>query len=68
MAKSKSGNWIAGAIKSPGSLRSELKVPKGKDIPAKKLKAATKSKNPLERKRADLAETFKKMAAKKKGK
>ena len=30
-------NWIAGAIKKPGALHEQLKVPKGEKIPAKKL-------------------------------
>src|SRR6185312_16324240 len=53
------GNWIAGAIKHPGALHKELGVPEGKKIPAKKLKKAEHSSNPLERKRANLAETLK---------
>jgi hypothetical protein len=51
--------WIAGAIKKPGALHKELKVPEGKKIPESKLKKAEKSKNPTERKRAVLAETLK---------
>ena len=30
-------NWIAGAIKNPGSLREKLGAKEGKPIPAKKL-------------------------------
>ena len=56
MAKDK---WIAGAIKHPGALHKELKVPAGKKIPEKKLEKAEHSKNPLEKKRAVLAETLK---------
>ena len=52
-------NWIKGAIKHPGALHKELGVPEGKKIPEKKLKEAEKSKNPKERKRAQLAETLK---------
>lgn len=52
-------NWIAGAVKHPGALHRELGVPKGKKIPEAKLKAATKSKNSTERKRANLAVTLK---------
>lgn len=66
MAKKKSDKWMGKLDIKKGALRSELGVKSG-DIPAKKLKAATKSKNPLEKKRAVLAETFKK-ANKKKGK
>lgn len=57
----KTKNWIAGAIKKPGALRKTLGVPKGKKIPASKLKKAEHSKNPTTRKRANLAETLKKM-------
>jgi hypothetical protein len=53
-------NSISGAIKHPGALHRELGVKQGKPIPASKLKAAEKSKNPTERKRADLAATLKK--------
>ena len=57
-------NWIAGAIKKPGALHKSLGVPKGKKIPASKLKKAEHSKNPTLRKRAVLAETLKKMRKK----
>lgn len=56
-------NWIKGAVKKPGALRSELGVKKGKDIPAGKLAAAVK-KPGKEGQRARLAETFKKMRGK----
>jgi hypothetical protein len=49
--------WIQKAIKKPGALRKELGVKKGKDIPAKKLKAAAK-KPGVTGKRARLAETL----------
>ena len=52
-------NWIAGAVKKPGSLRKTLGVEKGATIPARKLKAAEKSKNPTTARRARLAETLK---------
>lgn len=52
-------NWIAGAIKKPGSLRRTLGVKKGEKIPAKKLEKATRSKNPTTARRARLAETLK---------
>jgi hypothetical protein len=55
-----SGDWMEGAVKHPGALHRELGVPAGQKIPAKKLEKAEHSSNPLERKRADLAETFKK--------
>lgn len=54
-------HWIQGAIKKPGALHRELKVPEGKKIPEAKLKKAEHSKNPLEKKRANLAQTLKKM-------
>ena len=53
-------NWIAGAIKKPGSLRKELGAKEGKPIPAKKLAAAAKKPGKLGQ-RARLAETLKKM-------
>lgn len=37
-------NWIAGAIKKPGSLRKTLGAKKGAPIPAGKLRAAAKKK------------------------
>lgn len=52
-------NWIAGAIKHKGALHKELGVPAGKKIPEKKLEKAEHSKNPTERKRANLAKTLK---------
>jgi len=56
MAKEK---WIASAIKKPGALHKELGVKEGKKIPTSKLKKAEHSKNPTERKRANLAKTLK---------
>ena len=58
-------NWIAGAIKKPGSLRKTLGVKKGEKIPAAKLKKAEKSKNPTTARRARLAETLKSFSKKK---
>lgn len=55
MAKKK---WIAEAIKHPLSLHKELGVPSGKNIPEKKLNAASK-KGGLIGKRANLAKTLK---------
>jgi len=54
-------NWIQDVIKKPGALRKTLKVKKGEKIPEAKLKKAEHSKNPKTRKRAQLAETLKKM-------
>ena len=53
--------FIQKAIKHPGALHKELKVPMDKKIPEKKLEKAAHSKNPTERKRAVLAETLKKL-------
>lgn len=53
--------WIAGAIKHPGALHKSLHVKKGEKIPESKIKKAEHSKNPILRKRANLAETLKKM-------
>lgn len=59
MAKDK---WIQGAIKKPGALRAALGVKKGQDIPASKLKAAADGKyGPKTEKRAELAQTLKKL-------
>jgi len=52
--------WIQGAIKHPGSLHKELRVPEDKKIPTKKLEAAAK-KPGKEGKRARLAETLRKL-------
>ena len=58
MTKTKSKNWIAGAIKKPGALQKELGVKAGEKIPAKKLAKAAKAPGVLGR-RARLAETLK---------
>lgn len=58
MSTSEGGGWMKGAVKHPGALHEELGVPQGQKIPAKKIKAAEHSGNPLEEKRARLAETF----------
>ena len=55
-----SKNWIAGAIKKPGALRSELGVKAGQKIPAKKLEAAAKKPGKLGQ-RARLAKTLSKL-------
>jgi len=52
-------DWIAGAIKRPGSLRKELGAKPGKPIPKDKLKAAAKKKGKIGQ-RARLAETLSK--------
>jgi len=66
MAKSKE-KWIQSAIKHPGALRKQLKVKKGKKIPLSKLKKAAKKGGVLGR-RARLAITLRKLAAKRKKK
>jgi hypothetical protein len=56
-------NWIAGAIKKPGSLRKSLGVKEGEKIPAGKLAAAAKKPGKIGQ-RARLAKTLKKMKKK----
>ena len=51
--------WIAGATKNKGGLHRALGVPVGKTIPASKLAAAKKSKNPKVKKEAILAQALK---------
>lgn len=58
IAGSKKQNWMQGAVKHPGALRAQLKVPAGQKIPAKKLASAANSSNPLLARRARLAQTF----------
>jgi hypothetical protein len=55
--------WIQKAINpsKKGALRKALHVKKGEDIPEVKLKKAEKSKSPMMRRRANLAQTLKKM-------
>jgi hypothetical protein len=59
MAENK--KWIQEAIKKQGALRKSLHVKAGEKIPESKLKKAEHSKNPTTRRRANLAETLKKM-------
>jgi len=61
MAKEK---WIQDIDMKKGALRKTLGIKKGENIPEKVLKKAEKSKNPITRKRAVLAETLKKMKKK----
>jgi hypothetical protein len=58
MAKKK---WIQDIPLKKNALRNELHVKAGEKIPAAKLKKAAHSKNPTEKKRAVLAENFRKM-------
>jgi len=51
-------NWIAGAIKKPGALKTSLGIKKGETIPAKKLAKAAKAPGKMGQ-RARLAETLK---------
>lgn len=52
-------NWIAGAIKKPNALHTQLGIPKGQKIPEGTLNSAAKSSNPLLKRRAILAKTLK---------
>jgi hypothetical protein len=54
----KSKNWIANAIKKPGSLKKSLGVKKGEKIPAGKLAIAAKKPGKMGQ-RARLAQTLK---------
>jgi hypothetical protein len=58
MAKEK---WIQKAHIKKGALHKSLGVPEGEKIPTAKLKKAEHSKDPKTKKRAQLAETLKKM-------
>jgi hypothetical protein len=53
--------WIQKAIKHPGALHKQLKVPAGQKIPAKKLASAAKQPGKLGQ-RARLAQTLGKMS------
>jgi hypothetical protein len=55
--KTKGKNWIAGAISRPGALRAKLRVPEGKNIPAKKL-AVKESDSPTTKRQKNLAKTL----------
>lgn len=67
LTEEKKKNWIQGAIKKEGALRKTMKAKKGKNIPEKKLEAAS-HKGGKTGKRARLAMTLKKMREKKKEK
>ncbi len=60
-----SDKWIQQMHMKKGALHKELHVPEGEKIPAKKLKKAEHSSNPKLRKRAQLAETLKKLSSRK---
>jgi len=53
-------NFMREAVKKPGALHRSLHIPMDKKIPEKTLEKAAHSKNPLMKKRAVLAETFRK--------
>jgi len=57
-------NFIQDAIKKPGALRAAMHIKKGEKIPEDKLEKAERSKSPLMRRRANLAETLKHMKKK----
>lgn len=59
--KEDKGHWIKNAVKHKGALHRKLGVPEGEKIPAKKMAKAEHSKNPTERKEANLAKTLGKM-------
>lgn len=56
-----SEKWIQNAITHKNALHKQLHVPEGETIPAKKLAKAAHSDNPTLAKRAQLAETLKKL-------
>lgn len=51
--------WMKGAVKRPGALHRNLRIPMDKKIPSRVLEKATHSKSPTIRKEAVLAKTFK---------
>lgn len=55
-------NWIQNAVKHPGALHEQLHVPKGKPIPAGKLKAAAHKGGKLGQ-RARFAENMKHLSS-----
>lgn len=64
MAEKKDDKWMERAFqKSSGQLRRSTKTPKGKNISSRALKSAENSRNPTTRKRATLAETARKVNA-----
>jgi hypothetical protein len=50
--------WMQHAVSHPGALHRTLGIPQGRKIPMSAIKSAEHSSNPLTRKRAFLAETF----------
>ena len=63
--KMKDGMFRQKAIKHKGVLRKALHVKEGEKIPEKKIKIAEQSKNPVMRRRTNLAETLSKLRKKK---
>ncbi len=69
MAKKKSSSkWIQNAIKNPGSFTAYCKRKGYKGVTQACINEGKKSKNPTIRRRANLAQTLRKMARKRKGK
>ncbi len=60
MSRAIKDHWMQHTVKHPGALKESLHVPKGEKIPLKKLMKAEHSQNPLLKKRASLAMTFRK--------
>ncbi len=60
MSRAMKDGWMEGAVKHPGALKESLHVSEGEKIPLKKLLKAEHSHNPLTKKRATLAATFRK--------
>jgi hypothetical protein len=58
-SKKEGGKWIQGATRNKGALHRNLGIPEDKKIPEKRLEKAERSRNPLIRKEANLAETLK---------
>lgn len=60
-----SEKWIQNMHMKKGALHRDLKVKQGEKIPEKKIKKAEHSKDATVRKRANLADTLRKLAKKK---
>jgi hypothetical protein len=60
MGKKKKARWMQHLSLRKGALHEQLHVPADEKIPAAKLSAAAHSSNPLLKKRAILAQTFRK--------
>lgn len=60
MSRALKDHWMQGAVKHPGALHKALNVSPDKKLPMQKLLKASHSPNPLLKKRATLAMTFRK--------